>query len=139
MVCFSSHLIGVKSNAPVLIFYSSYFEDTNCSTSIPVCEIYVKMTRFGMDLRQLAVHPKACIVSANAYKAQSRQSAKLFHQSSELGLPQTLTRGGRAPPPPGSGGRGTLAVGRGVGTWESLNSDEGTYAVVLFIYAYFVF
>jgi hypothetical protein len=36
-------------------------------------------------------------------------------------------------PPPGSGGRGTLAGGR-----ESPNSDEKTYTVVLFIYTYFV-
>ncbi len=42
------------------------------------------------------------------------------------------------PPPPGSGGRGTLAGERGVGTWESPNSDEGTYTEVLFIYTYFV-
>ncbi len=35
-------------------------------------------------------------------------------------------------PPFGSGGRGTLA-GEG-GGWESHNSDEGTYTVVLFIY-----
>ncbi len=44
---------------------------------------------------------------------QSRQSAKLFHQSSELGLPQPLAR--RRVCPPGSGGRGTLAGERGVG------------------------
>ncbi len=42
------------------------------------------------------------------------------------------------PPPTGSGGRGTLAGERVVGTWESPNSDEGTYTVVLFIYTYFV-
>jgi hypothetical protein len=43
------------------------------------------------------------------------------------------------PPPPhfGSGGRGTLAGKRGRG-WESPNSDEGTYTVVLYIYMYFV-
>ncbi len=40
-------------------------------------------------------------------------------------------------PPPGSGGRGTVAGERGVGR-ESPNSDEGTYTVVLFIYRYFV-
>jgi hypothetical protein len=41
-----------------------------------------------------------------------------------------------APPPPGSGWRGTFAGERG--GWESPNSDEGTYTVVLFIYTYFV-
>jgi hypothetical protein len=62
------------------------------------------------------------------------QSAKLYLKSSELGLPQPLTRR-RVCPPPGSGGRGTHAGERG---WESPNSDEGTYTVVLFIYTYFV-
>ncbi len=39
-------------------------------------------------------------------------------------------------PPPVSGGRGSLAVRER--EWESPNSDEGTYTVVLFIYTYFV-
>jgi hypothetical protein len=47
--------------------------------------------------------------------AQSRQSAKLFLQSSELGLPQPLNRRPVSPPPFGSGGRGTLAGERGGG------------------------
>ncbi len=46
--------------------------------------------------------------------AQSRQSAKPFLRSSELGLPQPLTRR-RVCPPPGSGGRGTIAGERGLG------------------------
>jgi hypothetical protein len=42
-----------------------------------------------------------------------------------------------SPPPPRFRGRGTLAcVERG--GWGSPNSNEGTYTVVLFIYAYFV-
>jgi hypothetical protein len=45
--------------------------------------------------------------------SQSRQSAKLFLQSSELGLPQPLTAGECAPRPLVQGG-GTLACGRGV-------------------------
>ncbi len=52
-------------------------------------------------------------------QAQSRQSAKFFLQPSELGLPRPLTK-------------------RRVRGWESPNSDEGTYTVVLFIYTYFV-
>ncbi len=36
------------------------------------------------------------------------------------------------PPPSGSVGRGTLASERGVGSWESPNSDEGKYTVVLY-------
>jgi hypothetical protein len=61
----------------------------------------------------------------------SRQSAKLFLQSSEMGLPQPLTRR-RVCPPFSSGGRGTLAGERG--GWESPNFDEGTYTVVLYLY-----
>jgi hypothetical protein len=51
------------------------------------------------------------------YKSQSRQSAKLFLQSSELGLPQPLARRRvcRAPPPFWFRGRGTLAGERGGG------------------------
>ncbi len=55
-------------------------------------------------------------------------------RAGSLGLPQPLTRRRVCPLPFGSGGRGTLAGGRGV--WESPNSDEGTYTVVLFIYIY---
>jgi hypothetical protein len=47
------------------------------------------------------------------YTPQSSQSAKLFVQSSELGLPQPLTRT-RVCPPPLHRGRGTLAGERGV-------------------------
>jgi hypothetical protein len=47
-----------------------------------------------------------------------RQSAKLFLQSSELGIPHPSHARECVPPPPpsfGSGGRGTLACGRGGG------------------------
>jgi hypothetical protein len=53
------------------------------------------------------------------YSPQSRQSAKLFLQSSEFWLPQPLTRRRVCPPRPP-------------------RSDEGTYTVVLIIYTYFV-
>jgi hypothetical protein len=48
---------------------------------------------------------------------QSRQSAKLFLQSSELGLPPSLSRKRVCPPPfgPVEGGEFTLACGRGNG------------------------
>jgi hypothetical protein len=70
------------------------------------------------------------------YNAQSRQSAKLFLLSSDLGLPQPLTRRRVCyPPPPAVLGGGAHSLERGVG---SPNSDEGTYTVVLFIYTYFV-
>jgi hypothetical protein len=66
---------------------------------------------------------------------QSRQSANLFLQSSELGLPQPLTRRRMCPPPRFWGEGHTCWRERG---WESPNSDEGTYTVVLLIYTYFV-
>jgi hypothetical protein len=54
---------------------------------------------------------------------QSRQSAKLLLQSSELGLPQPPTRRLVCPLPPVSRGEGnTRWRERG---WESPNSDEG--------------
>jgi len=69
--------------------------------------------------------------------AQSRQRAKLLLLSSELGtgLPQPLTRR-RVCPPIWFWGKGHTRW-REWG-WESPNSDEGTYTVVLFIYMYFV-
>jgi hypothetical protein len=67
---------------------------------------------------------------------QSRQSAKRFLKSSELGLPQPLTCRRVCPPTLWSGGEGTLAGERR--GWESPNSDEKTYTVALFIYVYFV-
>jgi hypothetical protein len=68
--------------------------------------------------------------------AQSKQSAKLFLKSSELELPQPLTRRrGCQPPPPHPGC--TLAGERGVGScWESPNSDEGTYVHCGTLYIY---
>ncbi len=58
-----------------------------------------------------------------------KHCAKLFLQLSELGLPQPLTR--------------TAVLGEGhtrwrERAWESPNSDEGAYTVVLFINTYFV-
>jgi hypothetical protein len=70
-------------------------------------------------------------------RAQRRQSAKLFLQSSDLGLPQPLTRRRLSPPPPlwfrGKGHTSWRERG-----WESPNSDEGTFSVVLCKYTYFV-
>jgi hypothetical protein len=70
-------------------------------------------------------------------KPQSRQSAKPFFKSSKLGLPQPLTAGecDCALPHRFWGEGHTQWRERG---WESLNSDEGTYTVVLFIFMYFV-
>ncbi len=71
----------------------------------------------------------------HAIGGQSRQSAKLFLQSSELGLPNPSPAGECAPPPRFWGKGHTRWWERG---WESPSSDEGTYTVVLLIYTYFV-
>jgi hypothetical protein len=62
---------------------------------------------------------------------QSRQSAELFLQSSELGLPHPLSRRRVCPPPTlwSGGGGHTRLRERG---WGSPNSDKGTYTVVLY-------
>jgi hypothetical protein len=71
----------------------------------------------------LGSYSRALLVSRDRRNlfAQSRQSAQLFLQSSELELPQPLTRR-----------RVTRWRAR---EWEGPNSDEGTYTV---IYMYFV-
>ncbi len=69
-------------------------------------------------------------------RAQSRQSARIFLQSSELGTPHPLTRRRVCPPPPYFvpwGGGDTLACGRGDGEGGS-NSYEETDTVVSIIY-----
>ncbi len=66
---------------------------------------------------------------------QSGQSAELFLKSSQLGLPQSVTRRRVCPPPPVLGGGAHTLAREGLG---SPNSNEGTYTLVLFIYTYFV-
>ncbi len=68
---------------------------------------------------------KWCAGAISFVSLQSRQSAKLFLQSLELGLPHPLTRRRVCPPlpPPGSGGRVTLACGRGGGGSQSQWGD----------------
>jgi hypothetical protein len=65
---------------------------------------------------------------------QSRQSAKLFLQSSEMGHPQPPTRRRVCPPPFGSGGAHSLA-GEGLGESQF---RRVTYTVVFCIFKYFV-
>ncbi len=77
------------------------------------------------------------ILSRPGPTPQSRQSAKLFSSRRNWDSPNP-SPAGECDPPPGFGGRGTLAGARGVGTWEIPNSDDRTYTVVLFIYMYFV-
>ncbi len=80
----------------------------------------------------LADNGVCCIGEVFFPRPQSRQSAKLFLQSSELGLPIPLAAGECALPPPHPlvrGGGHTRLRERG---WVSPNSDEGTYTVVLY-------
>jgi hypothetical protein len=74
---------------------------------------------------------------AGVKRSQSRQSAKLFLQSSELGLLQPLTRRRVCPPTLWFRGEEGHTRWRKRGC-ESPNSNEGLYTVVLFIYMYFV-
>ncbi len=63
--------------------------------------------------------------------AQCKQSARLFLQSSELGLPLPSPAGECVLPSFGSvGGGGGYTLTAGEGVW-GLNSDEGTDTVVL--------
>ncbi len=95
--------------------------DSHGFVRVPL-ELYEAHPRYILHLRIIGRY--------NWIKAMSRQSAKLYLQSSELGPP---------PPPPGSGGRGTLAGRWRERGWESPNSDEGiySYTIVFFIYTYF--
>jgi hypothetical protein len=70
-------------------------------------------------------------------RIEYRQSTKLF-PSSELGLPHLLTRRRVCPPPFGTVGGGGGHTGLWERGWESPNSDERTYIVVLCIYMYVV-
>ncbi len=63
---------------------------------------------------------------------QSRQSAKLYLKSSELGLPQPLTRRRVCPPPPGLGG-GAFSLAR-VGLGESQFRRGDIHSGTLYIY-----
>jgi hypothetical protein len=83
------------------------------------------------------VGPNSLNNPASQYKSahpQSRQSAKLFLQSSELRLPQPLTRRRVYPPPPRVlGRRGTLAGERWVGK-VPIPTRRGHTLVVRYIY-----
>jgi hypothetical protein len=97
-----------------------------------VCEVLAALLRLQHHLVLQAglAHPQLhATPPLVTQQQQSRQSAKLFLQSPELGLPQPLTRR--------FWGEGHTCW-QERGGWESYNSDEGTYTVVLFIYTYFV-
>ncbi len=69
---------------------------------------------------------------------QSRQSAKLFLQSSELGLPPPLTRRRVCPPPPPVPGEGAHSLAR-EGLGESQFWRRDLHCGTLYIHTYFVY
>jgi hypothetical protein len=72
------------------------------------------------------------------YWSQSRQSTKLFIQSSELGLPKPLTRRRVCPPPPLVPREGAHSLAReGVGESKFRRGDIH-YGTLYCIYMYFV-
>ncbi len=90
-------------------------------------------TNLGANNDNLKCRIYQCLPGLDSH---SRQSAKPFLQSLELGLPQPLTRTRVFPLPLWFWGeRHTRWRERG---WESPNSDEGKYTVVLFIGMCFV-
>ncbi len=72
-----------------------------------------------------------------ACSSQSRQSAKLFSSRRNWDSPNPSPAGENATPPP-LWFRGEGHTRWRVRGWESLNSDEGTYTLVLCQYMYFV-
>jgi hypothetical protein len=76
---------------------------------------------------------KAKIVSVVSLP-QSRQSAKLFLQSLELGLPHSLTRKRVCLPPLLPEGRGTIASGRGGGGPIPTRGHALWYSVLYIMY-----
>jgi hypothetical protein len=70
---------------------------------------------------------------SSRWEAQSRQWAQLFSSRRNWDSPNP-SPSGECARPLWFRGTGTLAGERGGGGWESPNSDEGTYTLVLFIY-----
>jgi hypothetical protein len=113
-----------RYDASPLVVYFSTFE-----LKPILLQLTAHVTRLLYITRALNLKINTHTLYVRYYRSQSRQSAKLFLHSSELGLPQPLAC--RRVCPPRTGGRDTLAGERGVG--GSPNSDEGTYTAVLFI------
>jgi hypothetical protein len=66
--------------------------------------------------------------------AQSRQSAKLFLQSLDLGLPHPLSRRRVCPPPPfGPGGRAHSLAGEGLGESQFRRGDIHCGALYIYV------
>ncbi len=80
---------------------------------------------------EAALFPEKEYITGNAVAVQS---AKLFIQSSALGLPHPLSRRPVCPPTLWSGGKGTLACGRGVG--KVLIPTRDIHCGPLYIYVF---
>jgi hypothetical protein len=91
-------------------------------------------------VRSWCVHCVHCILYSKIhladfmfllYIAQSRQSSRLFLQSSELGLPRPLNRRSVSPPPlvRGGGGGAHFPAGEGVTLWSWCDRVKWPYGV----------
>jgi hypothetical protein len=97
--------------------------------------------KFSLYLRNARKSSQICLRTRSLLtvlycRTQSRQSAKLFLQSSELELQHLLSRRRVAPPPHPtllSGGEGTTVAGEGLGESQFRRGDI-QYTVVLYIY-----
>ncbi len=97
----SSHSLLPPPTAPAVNFLAEH--------------VLRRQIRFALQM-YILWHRKFKINKAQRVIVQSRQSAKLFLQSSELGLPHPLTRRRVCPPLwTGGGGVHTHACGRGSG------------------------
>jgi hypothetical protein len=69
--------------------------------------------------------PRGILCTTKPYRAQSRQSAKLFLRSSEFGLPHPITRRRVCTVyPPGWGGGAYSFAGEGVGESQFGRGDK---------------
>jgi hypothetical protein len=85
---------------------------------------------------QMEVDGHVTTIKAGYISAQSRQSAKLFLQSSELGLPHPSPAGECALPPFAWGGGAHSLAREGVGESHFRRGD--IHCGTLYIYMYFV-
>ncbi len=102
--------------------------------------IRARMVSFLLLVHNTSTKPSRFRLQCTYSFTQSKQSAKLFSSrqnwdSFNPSLSHTLSRL-QVCPPLWLRGEGHTCWREGV--WESPNSDEGTYIVVLFIYMYFV-
>ncbi len=77
-----------------------------------------------LKCEDLEINHKSVTLNSSRISPQSRQSAKPFLKSSELELPQPLTRRRVCPPPPfGSGGGAHSLARKGVGESQFRRGD----------------